>query len=88
MLELPASTSLAEVKRQALKATRVTRDPGGYVLKFRGAELFDESRSLTDAALIITRSGSAGDGNRGSRVAGTLRASATTCSTRCPAGTC
>lgn len=51
-LELPSSTRLDELKRQALRATRVIRDPAGYVLKFRGAELFDESRSLADAGLV------------------------------------
>ncbi len=51
-LELPESTPLAEVKRRALEATRVTRDPAGYLLKFRGAELQDESRSLADAGLV------------------------------------
>jgi hypothetical protein len=30
----------------------VIRDPGGYVLKFRGAELQDESRSLAEAGLV------------------------------------
>jgi hypothetical protein len=30
----------------------VIRDPGEYVLKFRGAELYDESRSLADAGLV------------------------------------
>jgi hypothetical protein len=51
-LDLPPSTSLGELKRQALEATRVTRDPDDYLLKFRGAELYDESRSLTDAGLV------------------------------------
>lgn len=51
-LDLPAVTSLAELKRLALAATKVIRDPDGYVLKFRGAELFDESRSLADAGLV------------------------------------
>jgi len=51
-LDLPAATSLAELKRAALEATRVRRDPDDYVLKFRGAELFDESRSLTEAGLV------------------------------------
>ena len=36
-LDLPSATSLAEMKRQALSATKVTGDPDGYVLKFRGA---------------------------------------------------
>jgi hypothetical protein len=51
-LDLPASTSLAQVKQQALAATRVIRDPAGYLLKFRGAELLDESRSLADAGMV------------------------------------
>jgi hypothetical protein len=51
-LELPAATPLAEVKRQALEATRVTGDPTGYLLKFRGAELQDETRSLADAGMV------------------------------------
>jgi hypothetical protein len=40
------------VKRQALERTRVTRDPAEFVLKFRGAELADESLSLTHAGLV------------------------------------
>ena len=51
-LDLPATTPLAELKRRALEVTRVIRDPDGYMLKFRGAELFDESRSLADAGLV------------------------------------
>jgi hypothetical protein len=51
-LDLPPDTSLAELKRRALDGTRVTRDPGEYVLKFRGAELYDESRSLADVGLV------------------------------------
>lgn len=51
-LELPSATSLADVKRRALEATHVRGDPSGYVLKFRGAELRDESRSLAEAGLV------------------------------------
>lgn len=51
-LDLPSATSLAELKRAALDATRVMRDPDEYVLKFRGFELLDESRSLADAGLV------------------------------------
>lgn len=51
-LDLPAATTLEELKRQALAVTRVTRDPDGYVIKFRGAELLDESRSLSEAGLV------------------------------------
>lgn len=52
LLELPAATPLAELKRRALEATRVIRDPDDYVLKFRGAELSDEFLSLADAGLV------------------------------------
>jgi hypothetical protein len=51
-LELPEGTPLGEIKRQALLRTHVQRDPSEYVLKFRGAELFDESQSAGDAGLI------------------------------------
>jgi len=51
-LDLPSATPLAEVKRRALEATRVVRDPAGYVLKFRGAELQDESQSLGQAGVV------------------------------------
>lgn len=51
-LDLPAATPLAEVKRRALEATRITGDPAAYILKFRGAELQDESRSLAEAGVV------------------------------------
>jgi hypothetical protein len=52
LLELPSGTPLSEIKRQALAASHVTRDPASYVLKFRGAELTDESRSAAEAGLV------------------------------------
>jgi hypothetical protein len=52
LLELPAETPVGDIKRQALAATRVKRDPSHYVLKFRGAELSDESRSAAEAGLV------------------------------------
>jgi hypothetical protein len=51
-LDLSSAASLADLKRAALEATKVTRDPDDYVLKFRGFELFDESRSLANAGLV------------------------------------
>jgi hypothetical protein len=51
-LELAPSTPLAEVKRRALAATRVTHDPAEYIMKFRGAELLEESRSLAEAGVV------------------------------------
>jgi hypothetical protein len=52
LLDLPSVTSLAELKRRALQATRVVGNPDAYLLKFRGAELEDESRSLAEAGLV------------------------------------
>jgi hypothetical protein len=52
LLELPTTTPVGEIKRQALSATRVRRDPSHYVVKFRGAELSDESRSAAEAGLV------------------------------------
>ncbi len=51
-LDLPVDTPLAELKRLALAGTKVMQDPDEYLLKFRGAELYDESRSLADAGLV------------------------------------
>ena len=51
-LDLPPGTALSELKRRALEATRVVGDPGLYLLKFRGAELQDESRSLAEAGVV------------------------------------
>jgi hypothetical protein len=51
-LELPEEVPVSEVKRQALELTRVKRDPSEYVLKFRGAQLSDESVSLAEAGLV------------------------------------
>jgi hypothetical protein len=42
---------LAEVKRQALEAARVTTPDAEYVIKFRGAALPDESLTVHDAAI-------------------------------------
>ena len=51
-LELPGTSPLSEIKRQALALTRVRRDPSEFVLKYRGAELADESQSLSHAGLV------------------------------------
>lgn len=51
-LDLPESTPLSEVKRRALELTHVTADPDGYVVKFRGAELRDEARSMKESGLV------------------------------------
>ncbi len=51
-LELPDELPVSEIKRQALELTRVTRDPSEYILKFRGARVFDESVSLAKAGFV------------------------------------
>jgi len=51
-LELPSETLLSELKRQALEATHVDHDPSEYMIKYRGAAVSDESRSLADAGLV------------------------------------
>jgi hypothetical protein len=51
-LELPDELPVSEVKRQALELTRVQGNPSDYVLKFRGAEVSDESVSLAQAGLV------------------------------------
>lgn len=61
VLHLPASTPISQVKQLALDAAHITDDPGRFLVKFRGAELRDESRSLADervpgdGALIVMR---------------------------------
>lgn len=50
-IDLAPSTSLADLKREALNRTRVRRDPDEYVVKFRGAEMLDESATLKSAGI-------------------------------------
>ena len=50
-LEAPASAEVADVKRRALRASRIGRDPEEYVVKFRGMELGDDT-SLADAGIV------------------------------------
>jgi hypothetical protein len=52
LLELSDGTPVGEIKRLALAASHVTRDPSNYVLKFRGAELSDESRTAAQSGLV------------------------------------
>lgn len=52
-LELPAASSVSELKRRALDLTHSGRGrPEDYLVKFRGAELLDESRSLSDSGVV------------------------------------
>lgn len=53
--------SIAAVKRAALEAARVTADPGAFTVKYLGAEVRDEDRTIDEvgvpegAALIVLR---------------------------------
>jgi hypothetical protein len=50
-LQLPTSATLGDLKRQALEATRIVRDPSAYLVKYRGAELADDL-SLAEAGVV------------------------------------
>lgn len=50
-LDLSPDTTLTEAKREALAAVRLVDDPAEFMIKFRGAELPDESRTLADVAV-------------------------------------
>ena len=52
LVELPGGTSLADLKRRALEMTHVTQSPSDYMIKYRGAAMADESRSLAEAGLV------------------------------------
>jgi predicted lipoprotein len=60
-MEQPGDASIATVKAAALTAARVVDAPEDFAVKFRGAEVRDESQSLADlgvpddANLIVLR---------------------------------
>lgn len=51
-LQLSPGAPIREAKQQALGLTHCGGPPEDYLVKFRGAELFDESTSLSDAGII------------------------------------
>lgn len=55
-LNLPSTSILSDVKRQALTLTHRTHGADQYLVKFRGAELFDESRSLAESGVVANSS--------------------------------
>jgi len=50
-LDVPGSVSVGEVKRLALQRARVVRDPDGFLVKHRGAEVQDEARTLAEEGI-------------------------------------
>lgn len=51
-IELPSSTPLGDLKAAALLQAGVRGDPADYLMKYLGAELQDEDRSLADAGVV------------------------------------
>jgi hypothetical protein len=59
-LEVAPSMTVGELKARALRAVRIQTDPAEYVLKFRGAEIFDAmtleaAHVVPNAGLIVYR---------------------------------
>lgn len=50
--DVAPTMTLGELKRNALAVTRVAGHPAGYLLKYRGAELADESLTLEAAGVV------------------------------------
>jgi len=46
--DLPADTPVAALKDRALRGARITRPADGYLVKYLGAEVSDESASLAE----------------------------------------
>jgi hypothetical protein len=51
-LELPRTTTVAELKRRALAMTHAGGAADGYEVKYRGALVLDEERSLADTGVV------------------------------------
>ena len=51
-LELPADTSVADMKARAQAHFRIRREPDETVVKFRGAEIIDETQTLAEAGIV------------------------------------
>jgi hypothetical protein len=51
-LELPPGTTVADLKQRALALTHQTGKPEEYLVKFRGAAMLDEGRSLGESGVV------------------------------------
>jgi hypothetical protein len=51
-LVVPATTRIAEVKLGALARAGIKRPASEYVVKYKGAELYEGSRTLADAGVV------------------------------------
>lgn len=51
-LMVPATTRVSEVKQTALGRAGIKRPASEYVVKYKGAELYEGSRTLADAGVV------------------------------------
>jgi len=51
-LAVPPETTVSELKAQVLGRFRLGADPTAYEVKFRGAKLLDEGRTLADHGVV------------------------------------
>ena len=51
-LVVPATTRISEVKKTALGMAGIKRPATEYVVKYKGAELYEGSRTLADAGVV------------------------------------
>jgi hypothetical protein len=51
-LELPPATTVSELKQRALALTHQSGKADDYLVKFRGAEVLDEGRSLAESGVV------------------------------------
>jgi hypothetical protein len=50
-LDLAPASPIADLKRQALSLTHTAGEPAEFEVKFRGASILDEARSLADSGV-------------------------------------
>jgi hypothetical protein len=51
-LVVPITTPVAEVKKAALARSGIRRPPAEYMVKYKGAELFEGGKTLADAGVV------------------------------------
>lgn len=51
-IKVPSSTRVSDLKRVALARSRVRVPPSEFVLKWKGAELYEGDRTLADAGVL------------------------------------
>jgi hypothetical protein len=51
-LHLEPATPVADLKREALARAHVARSPDEYLVKYRGAEVWENGMTLADAGVV------------------------------------